>query len=67
MSTKESAAKIKEAALKSVINRLRSEQEKLKYSINKRAYEMKALVRKQTQEKREKAELGKIINQFETS
>lgn len=64
MSTKESAALIREQAIKSIIVRLEGEQKKLKYSINRRTYELQDLTRKQTQEKREKAELGDIIKKL---
>tara|TARA_R110000764_G_scaffold215303_1_gene302012 strand:- start:364 stop:564 length:201 start_codon:yes stop_codon:yes gene_type:complete len=64
MSNRIEAESIREQAVRSVISRLEAEQKKLRLSVEKRTYEMQQATRKQTQEKREIAELGAIIKQL---
>jgi hypothetical protein len=64
MSNKIEADSVRELAVRSVITRLESEQKKLRYSVEKRTYEIQQATRLQTQEKREIAELGAIIKKL---
>lgn len=64
MGTKETASQIQQRAIKEVARKLRSQQSKLRMDIDARAFEIKRLNEKQTQEKREMAELGRLIKQL---
>ena len=61
MSTKQKDKEIKAKALSAVIKKLTKEQETLRWSVKDRKFKMHQLSDKQTQEKREIAELGKLI------
>lgn len=67
MSTKLSSAKTKKKAIDAVIEKLRHEQSKLRRTVNRRTYDIKNLVEKQTQEKRQIAELGLLITNVESN
>ena len=63
---KERSEHIQNLAVKEVINSLRHMQSKLQIDIDVRTLQMKRATEKQTQQKREKAELGKLIKKLES-